>query len=602
MAHRGPRCARAPYPLGSGQRRLRGRHLGRRDNRSAVRLGGPAVVHGRPLRRRDVRGSPRCRRPPRGRGRPRRRRDLPPAPRPAIPRARLVAARGKVASQTDPPHAGAGRERLAPSWRDLDPAARAHDSPRRPPRLVLASEPVDRRLRLRDGPPGRVRPPRLTAGRARARGRGLVRDPGLLPPRVDRRAHVRRRRRLLELEPRRPPPRGPRPRHLPQPDLDAGRDSRPRPARAAATVRAGSGRRLGREAHRLREGGAEVVLIQPTADDLALMGSNLMRGHQRAGGPERGRGHGQAVSEERALSAEQRRNGSLAARVERLLPGLAGTIGGALTHAVERRIPTADLDERDPDYIRETLPGLWMLASFYIRADVRGLQRIPAEWPMLLVGNHSGGNLTPDTLVFTLAFSTYFGVERRFFQLAHNLVLAMPGLGSLRKYGTVAASPQNAEKALDTGAALLVYPGGDYEVHRSTWDSAKVGFDGRKGWIRLALRKNVPIVPVVSIGGQETALFLSRGERLARLLRRDRLFRLKVLPISLAIPWGLNIGDMLGHFPLPAKISVRALEPINIREQFGEDPDIDNVYEHLIGAMQAELDVLYRERRLPLIG
>src|SRR5829696_8591271 len=220
MAHRGPRRARAPYPLGSGQRRLRGRHLGRRDNRSAVRLGGPAVVHGRPLRRRDVRGSPRCRRPPRG--------------------------------------------------------------------------------------------------------------------------------------------------------------------------------------------------------------------------------HGQAVSEERALSAKRRRNGGLAGRVERLLPGLAGMLGGALTHALTSRIPTADLDERDPDYIRETLPGLWMLASFYFRADVRGLHRIPAEGPVLLVGNHSGGNLTPDTLVFTLAFSTYFGVERRFFQLAHNLVLAMPGLGFLRKYGTVAASSENA--------------------------------------------------------------------------------------------------------------------------------------------------------------
>ena len=135
---------------------------------------------------------------------------------------------------------------------------------------------------------------------------------------------------------------------------------------------------------------------------------------------------------------------------------------------------------------------------------------------MLLVGNHSGGNLTPDTTVFTLAFSTYFGVERRFHQLAHNLVLSAPGLGFLRKYGTVAATPANAERALDQGAALLVYPGGDYEVHRPSWESAVVDFDGRKGFIRLAKQKNVPIVPVVSVGGQETALFLSRGEGLAR--------------------------------------------------------------------------------------
>src|SRR3954464_7036342 len=225
--------------------------------------------------------------------------------------------------------------------------------------------------------------------------------------------------------------------------------------------------------------------------------------------------------------------------------GVAARLASAVTSELQRRIPRADLDERDPDYIRESLPRLWMAATLYSRARVRGLENIPREGPVLLVGNHSGGNVTPDTLVFTLAFATYFGVERRFFQLAHNLVLAMPGLGTLRKYGTVAASHENARKALETGAALLVYPGGDYEVHRPTWDSAKVNFNRRKGWIRLALDNDVPVVPLVAIGGQETALFLSRGERLAKLLRLDKMFRLKVLPISLAVPWGLNVGDML---------------------------------------------------------
>jgi 1-acyl-sn-glycerol-3-phosphate acyltransferase len=273
-----------------------------------------------------------------------------------------------------------------------------------------------------------------------------------------------------------------------------------------------------------------------------------------------------------------------------------------MSDQVQKRIPTADLDERDPDYIRETLPGMWLLASFYFRADVKGLDKIPAEGPVLLVGNHSGGNVTPDTIVFTLAFATYFGVERRFFQLAHNLVLAMPGLASLRKYGTVAASHENARKALETDAALLVYPGGDYEVHRPSWDSAKVDFNGRKGWIRLALDNNVPVVPLVAIGGQETALFLSRGERLAKLLRLDKLFRLKVLPISLAIPWGLNVGDMLSHWPLPAKISMRVLDPIDLRKEFGREPDHDEVYEEVLGRMQRTLDQLQRERTLPLIG
>jgi len=281
---------------------------------------------------------------------------------------------------------------------------------------------------------------------------------------------------------------------------------------------------------------------------------------------------------------------------------LPARLARAVAGAVQSRIPVADLDERDPDYIRETLPRLWLAASLYFRGEVRGLGNIPEEGPVLLVGNHSGGNLTPDTHVFTLAFSAYFGVERRFYQLAHNLVLSMPGLGMLRKYGTVAASPDNARKALASGAALLVYPGGDYEVHRPIWEGNKVDFDGRKGFIRLALEHDVPMVPVVSIGGQETSLFLSRGEHLAKLLQLDKLFRLKVLPISLAIPWGLNVGDMMGHWPLPSKLTIEALPPIHLREEFGEDPDLDEVYDHVMRVMQETLDALAAERRFPVIG
>jgi 1-acyl-sn-glycerol-3-phosphate acyltransferase len=264
-------------------------------------------------------------------------------------------------------------------------------------------------------------------------------------------------------------------------------------------------------------------------------------------------------------------------------------------------VPKADLDERDPDYIRESLPRLWLLASLWFRGEVRGLGNVPEEGPVLLIGNHSGGNLTPDTIVFTLAFSTYFGVERPFHQLAHNLVLSLPGLSYLRKYGTVAASPENARTALRAGAAVLVYPGGDYEVHRPSWERHRIDFAGRRGFVRLAIEEDVPIVPVVAVGGQETALFLGRGERLARLLGLDRLLRLKVLPVSLSLPWGINVGDFFGHLPLPAKITVEALPPIHPRE-FGPEPQVDEVYDHVLRVMQDTMDALAAERRWPVLG
>jgi 1-acyl-sn-glycerol-3-phosphate acyltransferase len=302
---------------------------------------------------------------------------------------------------------------------------------------------------------------------------------------------------------------------------------------------------------------------------------------------------------------------SLAGRVLRSLADQIGGLDGRRRSQGRRpeggkgilwRVPPADLDERDPDYIRETLPGMWLLSSLWFRGEVRGLGNIPEHGGVLLVGNHSGGNMTPDTTVFTLAFSAYFGVERPFYQLAHNLVVSWPGLGFLRKFGTVAASPENADKALRSGAAVLVYPGGDYEVHRPTWHGKRIEFGGRNGFIRTALEHDVPIVPVVSIGGQETALFLSRGESLSRLLGLDRLLRLKVLPISLAIPWGLNVGDFLGHIPLPAKITVEVLPPIRLREEFGPEPDVGEAYDHVIRVMQETLDALAAERRMPLLG
>jgi 1-acyl-sn-glycerol-3-phosphate acyltransferase len=301
-----------------------------------------------------------------------------------------------------------------------------------------------------------------------------------------------------------------------------------------------------------------------------------------------------AAAESETDAAGHTANGGNRGMAERLVRAVAGQ--------VQTRIPPADLDERDPDYIRENLPRLWLLSSLYFRGEVRGLGNIPEDGPVLMVGNHSGGNMTPDTNVFTLAFTAYFGVERTFHQLAHNLVLSMPGLGFLRKFGTVAASHENAEKALKAGAALLVYPGGDYEVHRPSWESNKVDFGGRKGFIRLALAHDVPIVPIVSIGGQETALFLSRGEGLAKMLMLDRFFRLKVLPISLALPWGLNVGDMMGHIPLPAKITIEALPPIHLREEFGDKPDVDEVYDHVMRLMQETLDALAAERTLPVLG
>lgn len=289
--------------------------------------------------------------------------------------------------------------------------------------------------------------------------------------------------------------------------------------------------------------------------------------------------------------------------------GTAGSLLGAAVGSIARRagslVPRfrpGNLDDRDPDTMRELLPGTWLIVSAWYRPDVRGLHHIPAQGPALIVGNHTGGAQSPEVFISSLAIASYFGVERPYFQLAHRLVLNSPVGPLLRRFGTVEADPENARRALETGALLQVFPGGDYEVFRPSWESGRIDFGGRKGWIKLALEHDVPIVPQVTIGGQETALFLSRGRWLAKLLGVDRTMRLKTVPIILAPPFGLVLGPFTPYLPLPSKVVIQMLEPIDLRETYGEDPDVDEIYDDIVRRMQDVLDSLQRARRLPVLG
>jgi 1-acyl-sn-glycerol-3-phosphate acyltransferase len=294
--------------------------------------------------------------------------------------------------------------------------------------------------------------------------------------------------------------------------------------------------------------------------------------------------------------------GALAGALEgsvRMLAAAAADAAGVL----ERSGPDDPLDERDPKYNRETLPALRLLSRLYFRADVRGLENVPATGPVLLVGNHSGGTMIADTFVFAQAFYDHFGPEREFHQLAHDLLFKVPGVRALvQRYGTIPASPANMKRALDRDAALLVYPGGDHETYRPSWESSEIGFDGRTGFVELALEHDVPVVPVVAIGGQETGLFLGRGRRLASVLQLNRLLRIKVLPLVIGPPFGVTLLDLPGRIPLPSKITIRVLPPIDLRARLGPDPDLDEGYRLVTGTLQRSLSALARDRRLPVIG
>jgi 1-acyl-sn-glycerol-3-phosphate acyltransferase len=254
----------------------------------------------------------------------------------------------------------------------------------------------------------------------------------------------------------------------------------------------------------------------------------------------------------------------------------------------------------DPAFIQQVTKWLDPVVQRWFRPEVRMVERIPATGAALVVSNHSGGMMTPDVLIFGPAFHKRFGYDRPLHTLAHYGVLMGPLSLVMNRLGVIEASPENAAAALARGAVVLVFPGGDYDSYRPTTEANTIDFNGRTGYVRTAIEAGVPIVPAVSIGAQETQLFLTRGNELAKRLGLNRM-RLHILPVSIGWPFGLSVF-FPPNVPLPAKVVTEVLEPIGITEQFGDDPDVDEVDAHVRAVMQEALDRLAEERNLPILG
>lgn len=258
-----------------------------------------------------------------------------------------------------------------------------------------------------------------------------------------------------------------------------------------------------------------------------------------------------------------------------------------------------DLDARDPGFIRANLPLWWLLATVYHRAEVDGLERVP-DGPVMFVGNHSGGSMTPDAFLFLLAHQTWFSVDRPVHALAHAMVTSLPVVGDyVKRIGVVTAGPEAAAQVFARGADALVYPGGDVDALRPFSRRFDIELDGRTGFLRTAHEHGVPIVPVVSDGAHDTFMVLTDGRALARRLRFDRFLRVKSVPLVASLPWGLSLGDWFGHVPLPTKVRIEVQEPIDLRARYGDELDVDDAYEYVRSSMQVALSRLAARRVLP---
>jgi 1-acyl-sn-glycerol-3-phosphate acyltransferase len=262
-----------------------------------------------------------------------------------------------------------------------------------------------------------------------------------------------------------------------------------------------------------------------------------------------------------------------------------------------------ELGAHDGAFVDRHAPWMTRLLHRWFRADVQGLDALP-DGPFVAVGNHSGAVMIPDALVWVGAYHT---ARRRtpLLILAHDLMFdryPKPLARALAKLGVVRARRETAREALRRGHAVQIYPGGDYDACRSFSRRHEIVFAGRKGYVELAREAGVPIVPVVSVGGHEALVVLWDGALLARALGLDRRFRLKVLPLSLSIPWGLWLGPLPGYLPLPTKISVRVLPPVWPGEPGTDAETTDAVDREVRLAMQRATDEMAKARRFPWLG
>jgi 1-acyl-sn-glycerol-3-phosphate acyltransferase len=259
-----------------------------------------------------------------------------------------------------------------------------------------------------------------------------------------------------------------------------------------------------------------------------------------------------------------------------------------------------DVAKWDPTLTERVVGLLRPVAKRYFRSEVHNLARIPSGGA-LLVSNHSGGPTTTDLPTFAVHFYDKFGYDRPLYTLSHDVLSVGFTKQFFQRVGFIPASRDNAARALASDAAVMVFPGGDYDAMRPTLRQNVIDFNGRTGYVRTAIDAGVPIVPIVSIGGQETQFFLTRGTGLAKRLGFIKhLTRSELVPIAAGFPFGVTLGG--ANLPLPSKIVTQVLAPIDITARFGEDPDVAKVDAYVRKVMQKALDRLARERRLPVIG
>ena len=221
----------------------------------------------------------------------------------------------------------------------------------------------------------------------------------------------------------------------------------------------------------------------------------------------------------------------------------------------------------DRELSREILlPLAKPLYENYFRVRTLGMTRIPNTGPALLVGNHSG-TIALDALMMQYAVATEHPEERAVRNIGADLVFTLPFVGPMaRKTGNALAHDEDALELLRRGELVGVFPEGYKGVGKGWRERYKLQRFGRGGFIEVALRARVPIIPVAFVGPEEAYPMIGNAKFLASLLR------VPYFPITPTFPW---LGP-LGMLPLPSRWVIEFGEPVAL-DDYPEDAAEDKM-------------------------
>ncbi|HEX2232265.1 MAG TPA: lysophospholipid acyltransferase family protein [Thermoleophilaceae bacterium] len=277
---------------------------------------------------------------------------------------------------------------------------------------------------------------------------------------------------------------------------------------------------------------------------------------------------------------------------------------GGASGFVAERAGDWSVHDFDPGFV-ELQKYFWNpLVDYWFRMEVEGWEQLP-EPPALLIGIHSGAPFPWDAWTVGIHWWRRFGDERQLHGTAHDALMAIPVVGSyFRKMGVLPAAPDSIATALAAGRDVALWPGGEVDSLRPWTERDNAVLAGRTGFVRTAIKAGVPIVPVSTVGGPDAMPVIFSGRKLARVLQLDKLARLKMFPVSVSAPWGINLA-LLPEIPFPTKIRTAFQEPVEIDSdpELAEDDDyVERKYREVRNSIQRGMDALARRRRLPLFG